>query len=95
MFASFSRKAAALSLAAVAALSVSLASGQANAKIVIKERDAILVGAGLLGGVILGEIVKPRRARRVVVERCVNRLKLIGFDFNDDPVYKRVTICRR
>jgi hypothetical protein len=86
---------AAFAAAALATAAMPITSAEARSR----RGDAALFGAALVGGTLLGAALATPRQRiayedHVVVRRCKTRVKLVGFDEWDEPVYRKVRICR-
>jgi hypothetical protein len=93
MFKTVSIKFAALALAATCALTAGITASEAKKNRV--GRDIALVGTALVGGLILGEILKgPRRVRRVARD-CWTEKRFLGEDEFGDAVFERVRVCAR
>jgi hypothetical protein len=96
----FASRAAALALAASCAFTMTLASGEAQAK----RRDAAIIGAAVIGGLLVGEAIgratKPRHRRTVVVDyvpvrHCWSERILVGYTLDGDPITKKRRVCER
>jgi hypothetical protein len=97
MFKTLSTKAAALALAATCAFTMTLGAGAAEAK----RRDAVIIGAAAIGGLILGNAIgRAAEPRYVEVDyiparRCWTKRKLVGYTLDGDPIVRRQRVCTR